>query len=123
MPDDLLLNYLHAEGDAAPQAMADQFGSDFGATVFNNMVIVLDHYFCHRGRGLEGKDGTALNDVRVVCKSLMEHDGVMTADKTIRLKPDNSVLKYAFGERIHVRAHDLRLLSVAFLAEIATKFT
>jgi len=54
---------------------------------FNNMLIVLDGYFVHRLRGVEGKDGNALNEVRVLARSLMEHGGTVTADPQITLDP------------------------------------
>src|ERR1035438_3689534 len=37
---------------------------------FNDQVLVLDHMFVHRLTGIEGKDGTPLNEVRVLCNSL-----------------------------------------------------
>jgi hypothetical protein len=39
------------------------------------MVLGLDHYFLHRVRKLEGKDGNPLNEVRVICDSLTDNDG------------------------------------------------
>jgi hypothetical protein len=30
------------------------------AVFFNDVVLVLDSYFCHRSRTIEGKDGTPL---------------------------------------------------------------
>src|ERR1700741_1468782 len=66
---------------------------DFESRFYNSMVLVLDNTFVHRPRPLEGKDGTPMNEVRVLCQSILEHDGVMTADKAIKLVPEKSVSK------------------------------
>jgi len=66
----------------------------FEPVFFNNMVLVLDTFFTHRLRGKEGKDGNPLNEVRVLCASLMSNGDVMTADKTIKMKPETSVLHH-----------------------------
>jgi hypothetical protein len=42
---------------------------------------------------MEGKDGNPLNEVRVLCNSILENKSVLRANKTIKLKPDASVLK------------------------------
>ena len=65
----------------------------FEPVFFNNMVLVLDSYFVHRSRTMEGKDGNPLNEVRVLCNSILENKSVLRANKTIKLKPDASVLK------------------------------
>jgi hypothetical protein len=43
----------------------------FEPTFYNNMVLLLDNYFCHRSRTIEKKDGNPLNEVRVMCNSMM----------------------------------------------------
>ena len=83
---------------------------------FNNMVLVLDTYFVHRSRTMEGKDGNALNEVRVLCNSILENHSVLRVDKTIKINPDASVLKLKPGDPIALR------LSKAFFAEIERKF-
>ena len=86
-------------------------------------LSLLDSFFTHRGRGQEGKDGNPLNEVRVLCSSLLLHDDVMTPDKTIKLDPSRSVLGLAPGDRIELTEADFSKLSEAFFAELAAKFT
>src|SRR3954447_19582561 len=67
---------------------------------FNNMLLVLEGYFVHRLRGVEGKDGNALNEVRVLARSLMENGGTVMEDTQIPLDPDRSVLGLRVGEPV-----------------------
>jgi hypothetical protein len=94
----------------------------FEPLFFNNMVLVLDNLFCHRLRGVEGKDGNPLNEVRVLCTSLMENGGVLVADKTIKLKPEESILGYAVGDEIRIDEDGFVRLSEGFFAEIEKRF-
>jgi hypothetical protein len=97
-------------------------GAAFESVFFNNMVMALDHYFLHRARTLEGKDGNPLNEVRIVCNSITDNDGVMMADKTIRMKPAGSVLGYDVGDEIKLSEEAFRRLAAGFLAEIAARY-
>jgi hypothetical protein len=94
----------------------------FAPTFFNNLVIVLDHHFCHRLRTVEGKDGNPLNEVRVISDSLMENGGIFTPNSSIKLKPANSVLGYDAGDEIAVDEEGFRRLSDGFLTEISKRF-
>ena len=89
---------------------------------FNNMVLSLDHYFVHRVRKNEGKDGNPLNEVRVLCDSLTDNDGVLAADKTIRLDPEKSILGLEVGDEIKLTEADFRRLADGFLAEIESGY-
>jgi hypothetical protein len=95
----------------------------FEPLFFNNLVLVLDRLFVHRARGLEGKDGNPLNEVRMLCDSILQKDGVTTADKTIKFDPAKSVLRLQPGDEIRLSEADFVRLSNAFFAEIAAKFT
>lgn len=94
----------------------------FEPIFFNNLVFMLDQFFVHRTRALELKDGNPLNEVRVICNSLLNNNGKLTADKTIRLNPANSILKYKVGDEIRLTEDDFVRLSDAFFAEIQIKF-
>ena len=89
---------------------------------FNNMVLALDNLFVHRARDLEKKDGNPLNEVRMLCESIMNNDGEMGADKTIKIDPAKSVLKYRVGDKIRLNEADFILLSSGFFAEIEEKY-
>lgn len=94
----------------------------FEPLFFNHMLLVLDHYFMHRARGIEKKDGNPLNEVRVLCNSLMENDGVMVADTQIKLRPDSSLLGYEVGDEIALSEADFVPLAAAFFEEIESKY-
>jgi hypothetical protein len=104
---------------AAQPAEIEAFERQF----LNHMILALDHYFVHRGRGMEGKDGNPLNEVRMLCDGIMENRGRMRASKTIRYKPETSVLKFKAGDEIRLKAGDFARLSTAFFDEIEKKLT
>ena len=88
----------------------------------DNMLLALDRYFVHRCRTLERKDGNPLNEVRVMCNSMMLHDDVLTREKGIKLDPATSVLGIAYGETIALCEADFTKLAEAFFTEIARTF-
>lgn len=100
------------------QSIINSFESNF----FNNMVIVLDHYFCHRSRTKEMKDGNPLNEVRILCNSIMNNNNMMLSDKTIKYVPAKSVLKYNVGDEVKLNGEDFVQLSDAFFAEMESKY-
>ena len=60
----------------------------------------------HRLRKLEGKDGNALNEVRVLSASIMQGGGKLQPDPTIKLKPETSLLGLAAGDEIALGSDD-----------------
>jgi len=90
---------------------------------FNNMLLVLEGYFVHRLRGVEGKDGNALNEVRVYARSLMENGGTVMADPQIPLDPGRTVLGLSVGDPITLTVQQYSRLSNAFFREIESKFS
>src|SRR5690349_6964661 len=95
----------------------------FDRELFANLVLALEMSFVHRLRGVEGKDGNALNEVRMLSTSILEHDAVLTADNTIKYDPAKSVLGFRIGDRIAIDADGFRRLAKAFFAELTKKFT
>jgi hypothetical protein len=86
------------------------------------MVLALDNLFVHRARDLEKKDGNPLNEVRLLCESIMNNDAAMCADDTIKIDAAKSVLKYRVGDPIKLNVADFILLSSCFFAEIEEKY-
>ncbi|MEO5806996.1 hypothetical protein [Devosia sp.] len=106
-----------AKGTKAEAALA-AFTPDY----LKSMVQALDHMFMHRLRGKEGKDGNPCNEVRMLAVSILEHGGMMTADKTIKYVASKSVTGIAVGEAIVLTAESFGKLADAYFAEIAAKF-
>ncbi|MEO7720026.1 MAG: hypothetical protein ABIY70_27875 [Capsulimonas sp.] len=104
--------------DTAPKAAIDALAPLF----FSNLVIVLESSFMHRSRTLEGKDGNPLNEVRMLCSSVLQNQGVLTADKTIKYNSAKAILKIEIGQEIELTEADFVRLSQAFFTEVEVKF-
>jgi len=102
--------------------------SEFEARFFNNQVLLLDYMFVHRLTGIEGKDGNPLNEVRVLCNSLLLNRGKVQVDRLpgwpnsassgMSMPPEKSVLKLKVGDEIRLSEADFARLSTAFFAEL-----
>jgi hypothetical protein len=110
-----------AAGGAKQPALAAAIES-FEPHFFNNMVLVLDQLFVHRSRMIEGKDGNPMNEVRVLCNSLLQNGGLMLADKGIKLKADQSILQYKVGDQVRLNDADFARLADAYFAAIEQTF-
>lgn len=110
------------EEGAGREASLDQALIALEPVFFNDLLVVLDSHFAHRSRAVEGSDGNPLNEVRIICSSLMLNDGVMTADPVIGYTVESSILKYEMGDEVHLGEHDFSMLAEAFLTEIVQKF-
>src|SRR5438552_2202701 len=74
-----------ARVDADLRAYRDGVGKaatkELEARFFNDQVLLLDYMFVHRLTGIEGKDGNPLNEVRVLCNSILLNRGRLQVDK------------------------------------------
>jgi len=105
---------------------------EFEARFFNDQVLLLDHMFVHRLTGIEGKDGNPLNEVRVLCNSILLNQGKLQVDKlrgwpnsggaSIKLPPEKSVLKLRVGDEVKLSEADFVRLSKAFFAAIEKEY-
>lgn len=107
---------------SAGNARAEAALAAFAPGYFNAMLLALDHHFMHRMRGAEGKDGNPLNEVRMLVDSIMENDGVMKANATIKYRPEAAVAGIAVGEAIALNAETFETLASAYIAEIGKRF-
>jgi hypothetical protein len=115
-------SYVEAYRAMAAPATDDAAIAAFEPVFFNNLVLALDTCFTHRSRTIEGKDGNPVNEVRLLCASLTQHDGLLVADKAIRLRPETSVLGYAPGDEIAVSEAGFVRLAEAYFDEMESRF-
>ncbi len=95
----------------------------FEPTYFAALLQSLELRFVHRLRAKEGKDGNALNEVRLLAESFISNDGRLLADKQIKLDPERSVLGLNPGDDVVLRRDDFMRLVWAFFLEIETRYT
>jgi len=105
---------------------------EFEARFFNDQVLLLDYMFVHRLTGSEGKDGNPLNEVRVLCNSLLLNHGKVQVDRLpgwpnsassgMTLPPEKSVLKLKAGDEVRLSEADFVRLSKVFFAELEKRF-
>ena len=94
----------------------------FETLFFNNMVLVLDRYFVYRVRLVAGKDANALNEVELLCESLMNNRGVLRVGNVIKFIPEQTVLKLHPGDAITLSQGDFERLSSAFFEQVQMRF-
>jgi hypothetical protein len=130
------IDQCRARVDADLKAYAKQAGKnpskEFENRFFNNQVLLLDHMFVHRLMAIEGKDGNPLNEVRVLCNSLLFNRGKLQVEKlpdwpnsagsSLKLPPEKSVLKLKAGETIALTHAGFVRLAEAFFEEIEKKY-
>src|SRR5229473_1889849 len=79
------IDACRARVDTNLRAYREQVGKapfrEFEGRFFNDQVLLLDYMFVHRLAGIEGKDGNPLNEVRVLCNSLLLNQGKLQVEK------------------------------------------
>ena len=124
---------VHADLRAYRKQVRKAPSKDFEVRFFNDQVLLLDHMFVHRLTGIEGKDGNPLNEVRVLCNSILLNQGKLQVDKlpgwpnsaisSLKLPPDRSVLKFSPGDQVKLTEADFVRLFKAFFAEVEKRFS
>jgi hypothetical protein len=109
--------------DALAHTAAEDAVDQFSPRFFANLVIVMDAFFAHRLRTVEGKDGNPLNEVRMLAESIIGHAGVLAANSTIKYKPDNTVLGIAVGDAIRLDRAGFERLADAYFDDVRRKYT
>lgn len=130
------IDACRARVEADVRAYRKQVGKaptkEFEARFFNNLVLLLDYMFVHRLSGIEGKDGNPLNEVRVLCNSLLFNQGKLQIEKlagwptsavsSLTLPPEKSLLKLRGGDEVKLSEADFLRLSKAFFAELEKRY-
>ena len=127
------VNACRAKIDADVRVFKRSGAKGLETTFFNNLVLKMEYMFVHRFSGIEGKDGNPLNEVRVLCNSILLNEGNLQVEKLpgwpnsavagLKLPPDTSVLKLRVGDEVKVSEADFVRLAKAFFAEIEKKYT
>ena len=131
-------DYTRDELDRGRKAIADQVAAyaalakavpegtaalgDFEWRFFNNMALVLDRLYVHRLRVVTGKDGNPLNEVELICESLMNNDGVLRSNNVVKYVPEQAAVGLKIGDPIRLSAVDFERLSNAFFTDLERKF-
>ncbi|UJW86730.1 hypothetical protein [Devosia sp. SL43] len=120
--DEQLAAYAALAASVKGDAKAEAALAAFAPGYFQSMLLALDHHFMHRMRGAEGKDGNPLNEVRMLADAIMEHDGVLQENKTIKYKAEKAVAGIAVGETMVLDAEVFGRLAKAYVEEIGKRF-
>ena len=111
-----------ARKEAAHTARLDSAIAAFEPHSITTLGLALDGYFVPRVRGKELNDGNALNELKMLCNSMLNSNHILAADETNTCDPARSVLKYRVGDEIKLSEAGFLLLSTAFNAEIEMKY-
>jgi hypothetical protein len=113
---------VRAIGAGSPDRKVASALDAFEPLFFNNMALALDRLFVHRLRTVTGKDTNPLNELELICESLMNNDGVLRGNNVVKYVPDQAVVKLNIGDRIRLTAAQFADLAAGVLAEIERKF-
>ncbi len=107
---------------AATAATPEAAGRIFEPLFCRGVVVLLDSWFMHRTRGVEGKDGNPANEVRMLAAAIVHNGGVLAADTTIRYQADTSVTGLDIGAAIDLTVDQVERLATAYFDTITDRF-
>src|SRR5207247_7405469 len=133
-------DYIHASRPSAEpdlrayrKQVAEASSKEFEDRFFKDQDLLLDYMFVHRLSGIEGRDGNPLNEVRILCNSILLNKGKLQVDKLpgwpnsavsgLKLPPERSLLKLQVGDEVRLTEADFVRLSKGFFAEIEKKYS
>jgi hypothetical protein len=114
--------YKKLAGEISSDHTSQSALAEFEELFFNTMTLMLDRLYIHRLRIVSGKDCNPLNEVELICDSLIDNDGIFRAGNVIKYIPEKSVLKLKVGDRIHISRAGFERLSAGFFTELESKF-
>ena len=131
------INACRARVKANLRAYRKQVGKapakEFEDRFFKDQVLLLDYMFVHRLSGIEGRDGNPLNEVRILCNSILLNKGKLQVNRLqgwpnsavsgLKLLPEKSLLKLQVGDEVRLTEADFVRLSKAFFAEMEKKYS
>jgi len=82
---------------------------------FNNLLLALAARFGPRA----DDDHPAVAEVRLLCRALAAHGGIVAADPAIAYDADRALLRLEPGDRVALGADDFEALAAAFLDRLA----
>src|SRR5205823_7393078 len=124
---------IEANLRAYRREVGQKASKEFENRFFNDQVLLLDYMFVHRLSGIEGRDGNPLNEVRILCNSILLNKGKLQVNRLqgwpnsavsgLKLLPEKSLLKLQVGDEVRLTEADFVRLSKAFFAEIEKKYS
>ena len=90
--------------------------------VFNQMAVALEARFVHRLRGVEGKDGNPMHELRLLALGVTTNGSYFPSDHSLTWQPEASVTGYRAGDKIRLSEAVFSRLVPAYLDAVATKF-
>lgn len=95
---------------------------DVESAYCRGLALHLELAFVGRARSQEGADGNALNELRMIARSLLEGDGLLLDDATVAYSSERAVLGIAVGDPIVLDPDGIERLTGAVLNEIRARF-
>ena len=87
---------IAARSEARARAAAEE-------QVFAQMLVALEGWFVHRARAQEGKDGNALNEVRLLALGVTQNSGRFPEPGPVCWRPEQSLTGLRPGDPIRIR--------------------